>query len=131
VFLSTNRPSFVRAFLGVMCAVLVCWPFTALADEARAPPVGHPATVVVTAKRAPEIVPDEQLKIQVETALHDDPYFYDEHVTVTVKDGVVFLEGIVFDDGDARAARLIVKRRVAGAKRVVNKLDICTCDAGA
>jgi hypothetical protein len=44
---------------------------------------------------------------------------------------IVFLEGIVFDDGDAQAARLIVKRKVAGAKRVVSKLEICACDAGA
>jgi hypothetical protein len=131
VSLSTNRHSFVTTFLGVTRGALVCWPFTAIADEARAPPVSRPDTVLVTAKRRPETVPDEQLKMQAETALHDDPYFYDEHVTVTVKNGVVHLQGIVFDDGDAQAARLIVKRKVAGARRVVNELEICACDGGA
>jgi osmotically-inducible protein OsmY len=110
---------------------LVCWPFAAIADEARAPPVSHVDTVVVTTKRLPELVPDEQLKIQVETALHDDPYFYNEHVTVTVKNGVVHLEGIVFEDGDAQDAKRIIKRKVAGVRRVVNELEICACDGGA
>jgi hypothetical protein len=53
--------------------------------------------------------------------------YTDDHVHCT---GVVHLEGIAFDDGDAQAARLIIKRKVAGARRVVNELEICACDGG-
>jgi len=75
--------------------------------------------------------PDEEVKRQVETALHDDPYFYDEHVTVTVTNGVVHLEGMVFDASDIPAAVRIIRKKVGDAKRVVEKLEICTCDGGA
>jgi osmotically-inducible protein OsmY len=72
---------------------------------------------------------DEAVKQQVETALHTDPYFYDGHVTVIVKDGVVHLQGVVFDAWDLQVARRISKK-IAGAKRVVNELEICSCDGG-
>jgi osmotically-inducible protein OsmY len=73
--------------------------------------------------------PDEEVRKEVETALHSDPFFYDGHVTVTVKDGAVHLQGVVFEDRDLRAARRISKK-IAGAKRVVNELEICSCDGG-
>jgi osmotically-inducible protein OsmY len=63
------------------------------------------------------------LKEQVETVLHDDPYFYDEHVTVTLRNGVATLQGIVFDDWDLRNA-IRLARRVPGVKRVINDLEI-------
>jgi osmotically-inducible protein OsmY len=69
------------------------------------------------------ILPDEVLKEQVETVLHDDPYFYDEHVTVTIRNGVATLQGIVFDDWDLRVA-IRLARKVPGVKRVVNDLEI-------
>jgi osmotically-inducible protein OsmY len=100
------------------------------ADKADAPAVKSLDTVVITAKRMPETVPDELVKQRVETALHDDPFFYDGHVAVTVKNGVVHLQGIVFDAADIRDARRIIRRKVAGVKRVVNELEICSCDGG-
>lgn len=69
------------------------------------------------------ILPDQVLKEQVETVLHDDPYFYDEHVTVTLRNGVATLQGIVFDDWDLRNA-IRLARRVPGVKRVINDLEI-------
>jgi osmotically-inducible protein OsmY len=48
---------------------------------------------------------------------------YDAHVTVTVKNGVVTLHGIVFDDWDLRTA-LRIARRAPRVKRVVNDLEI-------
>jgi osmotically-inducible protein OsmY len=42
--------------------------------------------------------------------MRSDQFFYDEHVTITIKNGVVTLHGIVFDDWDPRAARRIAKR---------------------
>jgi len=60
-----------------------CWAATLSAGE-----VGErePATIntsVVTAKKISP--PDEEVKKQVETALHADAYFYDAQVTVSVK----------------------------------------------
>lgn len=80
-------------------------------------------TIVVTARRRPEPVDDEELTKRVAAVLHDDPYFYDEHVTVTVKNGVATLQGIVFDDWDLRQA-IRLARRISGVKRVVNDLEI-------
>jgi osmotically-inducible protein OsmY len=74
---------------------------------------------VVTAQRRTAVVPDEVVKTHVESALHDDRYFLDTHVTVTVKNGVVYLEGVVFDDWDVRNARRIA-RRIQGVRRVVS-----------
>jgi osmotically-inducible protein OsmY len=80
-------------------------------------------TIVVTAKRHREPVPDAEVQEQVETALHSDPFFYDEHVSVTIKNGVVTLHGIVFDDWDLRAAMRIAKK-MPGVRQVVNDLEI-------
>jgi len=68
-------------------------------------------------------LPDIQVRMKVETALHSDPFFYDGHVTITVENGVVRLQGIVFDEWDLRIAKRI-SRRVAGVKRVINELEI-------
>jgi osmotically-inducible protein OsmY len=78
---------------------------------------------VVTAKRRSDPVADEKVRKQVEEALHSDAFFYDEHVTVTIKNGVATLQGTVFDDWDLRQA-MRISRKVAGVKRVVNDLDI-------
>jgi osmotically-inducible protein OsmY len=87
---------------------------------------GSPATldaIVVTGKKIQEAVPDAEVKQRVETAMRSDQYFYDEHVTITIKDGVVTLHGIVFDDWDLRTARRIAKR-IPGVKRVINDLEM-------
>jgi len=78
-------------------------------------------TIVVTANKP--AAPDAEVKQQIETAMRSDRYFYDEHVAVTVKDGVVTLRGIVFDPWDLRTARRIAKR-IPGVKRVVNDLEL-------
>jgi hypothetical protein len=80
-------------------------------------------TIVVTAKRRADPVADEQLRQQVEAALHSDLFFYDEHVTVTIHNGVATLQGIVFDDRDLRSALRIAKK-IPGVKRVINDLEI-------
>jgi osmotically-inducible protein OsmY len=87
-------------------------------------------TIVITAKKIPEVVPDEVVKTRVETALRQDPYFYDGHVTITVKNGVVHLQGMVFDAQDMQDVRRIIRKRVAGVRRLVNELEICSCDGG-
>jgi BON domain len=123
IFLSAIRTSCVKTFFGALFGALVCWTASVSADSATAPAAGSLEPIVVTAKRRIVILPDEVLKEQVETVLHDDPYFYDEHVTVTIRNGVATLQGIVFDDWDLRDA-IRLARKVPGVKRVVNDLEI-------
>ncbi|MGA2838874.1 MAG: BON domain-containing protein [Steroidobacteraceae bacterium] len=123
MFISTNRILFVRAFRGTLLAGLACWATSVSAGNLAAPGVHRLETIVVTAKRRPDPVADEKLTKQVEAALHSDPYFFDEHVTVTVKNGVALLEGVVFDEWDERQAIRIAKK-IAGVKRVVTDFDI-------
>jgi hypothetical protein len=104
-------------------ALLACPAFLARADQITAPANTRLEEIVVTAKKRPDPVPDEKMKQQVEEALHSGAYFYDEHVTVTIKDGVATLQGIVFDDWDLRQAMRIA-RKVPGVRRVVNDLEI-------
>jgi osmotically-inducible protein OsmY len=68
-------------------------------------------------------VADEELRSRVKAALHADPYFYDEHVTVSIEKGAVVLRGFVFSDWDLQAA-LRIARKAAGDIRVVDNLSI-------
>jgi osmotically-inducible protein OsmY len=79
--------------------------------------------VVVRGKRQIDPVADARLQRQVEVALAADPYFYSEHVSVTVQNAVATLHGIVFDDWDLRNA-MRISWRIPGAKRLVNDLEI-------
>jgi osmotically-inducible protein OsmY len=106
-----------------LLGALLGWATMALAVEPPAASMNPLPTVVVTAKA---IIPDAVLAKQVVTALHDDPYFPDMHVVVTINNGVVHLTGFVYDVGDLMAVRRIIKRRVAGARRIVNELEIAT-----
>jgi hypothetical protein len=110
-------------YLGTILAGLVWVQTPAMGDAVRALAINPLAEIVVTAKRRPEPVADEELTKRVEAVLHDDPFFYDAHVTVTVKNGVARLQGIVFDEWDLRQA-IRLARRAVGVKRVVNDLEI-------
>ena len=68
-------------------------------------------------------VADAELRDRVQLALHDDPYFYDGHVQVSVDDGVVHLRGLVFSDWDLRDAMRIAGK-AAGHRRVIDNLTI-------
>jgi osmotically-inducible protein OsmY len=100
-----------------MLAGLTCCAMSAYAEVGAAPPL---KTIVVTGKM---VVPDAEVKQQVETALRSDPFFYDEHVSVTIENGIVTLRGIVFDEWDLRAA-MRISRKIAGVKRVINDLEM-------
>jgi len=75
--------------------------------------------VVITSTRAS----DREVTKKVETALRSNPYVDDSHITVSVRDGVVTLEGIVVDTSDLRDA-VLISSRVAGVKRVVDDLEL-------
>jgi hypothetical protein len=111
----------LRFGAALLIAGSACLAFSVRADETRAQPRDSLKTIVVTASKP--AAPDAEVQQQVETAMRSDPYFYDEHVTVTVKGGVVTLTGIVFDPWDLRTARRIAKR-IPGVKRVINDLEL-------
>jgi hypothetical protein len=68
------------------------------------------------------ILPDEVLVGRIEQALRADDHLYTEHVTVRMRNGVVYLEGTIGDFGDL--FRLLDDARaVAGARRVVQQLE--------
>jgi osmotically-inducible protein OsmY len=81
----------------------------------------HP--ILVTARKNADAAADARVATAAEAALHADPFFYDAHVTAAMKNGVLTLHGIVFDDWDLRDA-LRIARKVAGVQRVVNDLEI-------
>jgi osmotically-inducible protein OsmY len=118
-----NRRSRLSACLGTILAGIAWAAAPVSADESRAESARPLDTIVVTAKKLSDPAVDETVRKDVETALHSDPFFYDEHVTVATKNGVVTLTGIVFDDWDLRAA-IRIARRIAGVRRVVNDLEI-------
>lgn len=112
-----------NAYLVALVAGFLSAQATAIADPLRVRSGTPLDTVVVTAPRGVESVADEELVNRVAATLRADPYFYDEHVVVTVKNGVATLHGIVFDDWDLRHA-IRLARKIAGVKRVVNDLEI-------
>jgi hypothetical protein len=118
LFGSTHRTSSsVIGFFGALAVGLACSATSVGASPPTAPPTSRLDTIVVTKKRYDPAV-DARLTQEVAAALHNDAFFYDEHVTVTVKNGVAHLEGIVFDDWDVRTA-IRIARRIPGVRRVV------------
>jgi hypothetical protein len=85
-----------------------------------------PDTVTVTADRTHQIA-DEQLAQDVKTALRSDPIVDDNHVTITVKNGVVTMQGFVQDAWDLSALRRVAKK-VPGVKRIVNDVELVLND---
>jgi osmotically-inducible protein OsmY len=81
-----------------------------------------PSEIVVTAKRS-----DEAIAANVEAALKQNPYIFSDHITVTAKNGVVRVAGMVNDLNDLLAI-LRVARRVAGRGRVVNEIEFQAVD---
>jgi osmotically-inducible protein OsmY len=66
---------------------------------------------------------DDELRKHVKTALHADPYFYDEHVTLSVENGSVVLSGFVFSDWELQDV-LRIAGKAAGNSSVVDNQSI-------
>jgi osmotically-inducible protein OsmY len=96
---------------------------TALAAPGPSPQEPVREEVVVSAARAADAV----LTAKVEKVIRDDPYIFADHVTVTVENGVVTVEGTVFDVQDLRRV-LRLARRVAGKHRVINRVELEIAD---
>jgi osmotically-inducible protein OsmY len=66
---------------------------------------------------------DQDIRKRVRAALDSAPYLYAEHITVTSKNGVVTLNGLVGSEWDLRDA-IKVSSRVDGVRRVDDDLEI-------
>src|SRR5215469_5622799 len=105
--------------LVILLATLLGAAGYCLAQGAAEKPETRLGEVVINAARTA----DEQVTRQVEKKLANDPWIFSEHITVTTRNGVVHLEGIVGDTGEW--FRLLdLCRRIPGAWRVVSELEI-------
>lgn len=75
--------------------------------------------VVVTATRQSDAV----LAAKVTAAVQQDPFIFGDHITVTVENGVVRLEGVVNDLGDLYRVLRLARRTAGKGRRVVNSLE--------
>jgi osmotically-inducible protein OsmY len=113
----------ICTYLGAMVCGLGGFATWAGAQNAITPVVSRSDSIVDSATRESDSVTDEKLMQRVKTALHTDPYFYDEHVTVSVENGEVVLRGFVTSDWDIRDA-LRIASKAAGGRRVIDDLSI-------
>jgi osmotically-inducible protein OsmY len=113
-------PSIIR--LGALLGALIFWT-TSISANTPTSAKNSLEPIVVTAQKHRAWVPDEVLKQQVESALHDAVYFPDMHVEVTVRNGVAYLEGVVFENSDVTDAKRIA-RRIPGVRSVICNLEI-------
>ena len=120
---SKKRVLIISAYLGPVICGLAGFATPVGAQDAFSPPASGSDAVAVSAMPEAAALTDDELAERVKTALHVDPYFYDEHVTVSVEQGVVVLRGFVFSDWDLRDA-IRIASKAAGSRRVVDNLSI-------
>jgi osmotically-inducible protein OsmY len=119
----TKRIVIACACLGLAVCGLGGFPTPVDAQNAVSPPTSQSDSVAVSGMSAADMLMDQELTKRVKAALHADPYFYDEHVTVSVEQGVVVLRGFVFSDWDLRDA-IRIASKAAGDRRVMDNLSI-------
>ena len=111
------------AFLGSTAFGSVGFATRAGAQNVDAPASNQSASLTAPSAQGADSVTDEKLIKRVKGALHADPYFYDEHVTVSVENGAVVLRGFVSSDWDLRDAMRIASQ-AAHHRTVVDDLSI-------
>ena len=111
------------AFLGSTAFGSAGFTAQAGAQNVDAPALNQSASLTDPSTQRADSNADEKLSKRVKDALHSDPYFYDEHVTVSVEHGAVVLRGIVFGDSDLVDA-IRIASKAAGGRRVVDDLSI-------
>jgi osmotically-inducible protein OsmY len=124
------RRSAARLYIAKVLLSAACAPVLGLCAPpvaAQHAPAGRDALqqITVTARKVAKT--DEEVREQVEAALHSDRYIFSEHVAVASKNGVVTLRGIATDYWDVIAMKRLV-RRMPGVKRVVDDIDISLGD---
>jgi osmotically-inducible protein OsmY len=111
------------AFLGSAAFGSTGFAARAGAQNVDAPPLNQSASLTDRSTQSADSNADERLAKRVKDALHSDPYFYDEHVTVSVENGAVVLHGFVSSEWDLRDA-IRIASKAAGDRRVVDNLSI-------
>ncbi len=106
------------AFHGNLCALAAVAVAMVLAPTST-----FSRVETVAAATAVQGADDEALRMRVQRALHDDRYFYDGHVTVSVENGNVVLRGFVLSEWDLNTG-LRIARKAAAGRRVVDYLSI-------
>jgi hypothetical protein len=117
----TNSHRSGRILLGAMAVFASCVAFQVGAQDLASLTERPAATAKPTPPAVPESPANEARRLRVETALRDDPYFNDTHVTVSLRNGVVVLQGFVSSEWDLIHAIRIAKS-AAGDGRVVDDL---------
>ncbi len=123
---SENSPATLAAFVATTIAATCVWAPAANAQDKGTVAAAPTESIVVT---GPRLASDAELTEQVATALDSNRYLDASRITVTTTAGVVHLDGLVGDAGDLIAALRTV-RRVAGARRVIDNLEMCEPDGG-
>jgi osmotically-inducible protein OsmY len=111
------------AFLGSIAFGSIGLTEQAGAQTVYTPAGNQPVAITVPSTQNANSIADAKLARRVKDALHSDPYFNDEHVTVSVENGVVVLRGFVSSEWDLHDAVRIASR-AAGDKRVVDNLSM-------
>jgi osmotically-inducible protein OsmY len=119
-----KRDWVICAYLGPLVCGLGGVATRVNAQNAPAPAVGRSVSIAAATRQGADWAADEELRNRVKDALHADPYFYDdEHVTVSIENGVVVLRGFVLSDWDLREA-LLTARNAAGNKPAIDNMSI-------
>ena len=79
----------------------------------------NPEVVIEATRQAA----DEEITRQVQRTLTEDPWVFSKHVTITTRDGVVRIDGIVQDTGELFRI-LDLARKIPGARRVVDAMEM-------
>jgi osmotically-inducible protein OsmY len=115
--------SLICACLGLAVSGLGGFATRSGAQNATAPAESPLPTAAATAAHVTEPISGEESRARVEAALRSDPYFYDAHVTVTMENGNVVLQGFVSGPWDLLDA-IRIARKAAGNRHVIDDLEI-------
>jgi hypothetical protein len=108
------------------CISVACWGAGAAERPAKAES-SDLAPIVVIGKRLPPNASDEQVTQAVVESIQEDPWIYADHVTITTRNGVVYIEGFVTDEWDLYHI-LQHARKIAGRRKIVNDLEFDMVD---
>jgi hypothetical protein len=122
-----NLLSGIGPFLAAALGALSFWSIPAHCQENGGRKASGTEQIVVT---GPKSLTDQEVTKRVETALDSNPYLDASRVTVTTRDGVVRLEGMIGGDPLDLIAALRITYRVAGVRRVIDDLDTHDFDNG-
>jgi hypothetical protein len=93
------------------------------AQNVDSPASTQPVSITVPSTQSADSIANEKAAKRVKDALHSDPYFNDEHVTVSVENGDIVLHGFVSSEWDLRDA-IRIASRAAGERRVIDNLSL-------